>query len=51
MAAQGELEREQNGRQVVQKMKARVAAGLLRLPRAVWLQIREGKARRQGLGS
>ena len=27
MAAQGELEREQNGRQVVQKMKARVDAG------------------------
>ena len=37
MAAQGELEREQNRRQVVQKMKARVENGFLGLSSSGWL--------------
>ncbi|EEE36756.1 site-specific recombinase [Rhodobacteraceae bacterium KLH11] len=39
IAAQGQLEREQNRRQVVQKMKARVENGFLGFPCTCWIQI------------
>ena len=39
MAAQGALERKQNGRQVAQKMKARMQSGYWNSQPACWLQI------------